>query len=213
MTDDAIKAAAEHLLALRRAATSGARLPPLLRPDSVEAGWRIQQRVTASLAAQPGGGVAGWKCGLPDGDKLFVAPIYVDGMIDADADAEAERARIERVEPEFAFLLASDLPARDAPYSIHEIDRAIGNTHLALEVLGSRVAKTEEPLAFAELLADGLMQRAMVLGPVASETRREPTFQLQIEIDGQPPEVREARHPNGDPRQPLYWLVEFLRAR
>ncbi|MEO7243355.1 MAG: hypothetical protein ABIW85_10645, partial [Variovorax sp.] len=25
--------------------------------------------------------------------------------------------------------------------------------------------------------------------------------------------MREARHPNGDPRQPLYWLVEFLRAR
>jgi 2-keto-4-pentenoate hydratase len=120
-----------------------------------------------------------------------------------------------KVEPELAFVLGQDLPVRDTPYSDAEVDASIARTHLALELIDSRYLPEQAAQAsFDEKLADGLVNQGLFLGPqvdeAASRLATELTIQVRMASSG---EVRSlvGRHPNGLPRAPLYWLIEFLR--
>lgn len=116
-----------------------------------------------------------------------------------------------QAEPELAFVLARDLPVRPEPYTEAEVDAAVGSVHAALEICASRYLD-HTGLAFAEMLADGLVNTGLWLGPalVAPEAA---AFELTWQVEGEPAQTRPARHPDGHPRAPLYWLANFLRER
>lgn len=171
-------------------------------------------RIQMATMLLMGDTVAGWKCGTPGPDKLVVAPIYartVHRSSERPCPVWAHGGAV-RVEPELAFVLGRDLPARLQPYEPDEVDEAVASTHLALELIDSRYSDPSA-LSFADKLADGLVNQGLFIGPAVDGEQASLTnvMPIAIRIDDAPEQVRAGQHPDPLPRLPLYWLVEYLR--
>lgn len=202
----AIEGAARHIHGLLQSSQAGARLEAPQRLNTARDGWRIQRRVSQSRPAP----VVGWKCALPRRDGWLAAALHQALPDGSRVRAPVGPAGEPRIEPEFAFELRTDLPPRGHPYSAGEVAGAIGHVRLAVEILGSRYADAGQASG-AELMADGLWHQSLLLGPVIDARMDGPAFPLTLAIEQQPDSILAARHPDGDPRLPLYWLAEFLR--
>jgi 2-keto-4-pentenoate hydratase len=212
LTPDAIQSAAHILAERRRVGEAGPGLPAGLRPQTLDDAWAVQ----AAAAEQLGWEVGGWKCALPSPGKLVVAPIFAP-TIWSQADCAAVpvwgTGGQVRIEPELAFVLSHDLPARAQPWLEGDVDAAVARTHLALELIGSRYAEGFEP-TFEDKLADGLVNQGLFLGPqVDGEAARQASaFHVQLSWSAHEQGLA-GQHPDGLPRRGLYWLAEFLRSR
>lgn len=190
-------------------------LPAVLRPQSFTAAFDVQQQVAAVMPSA----IAGWKCGLPTDGKQVVAPIYADDFYPAPAavcpiwpSVLCASRGLARVEPELAFVLKTDLPARPVtePYTATEINAAIGQVHLALELIQSRFLP-DSGAGYFDQLADGLFNQGLFLGPqLAAEVADLSGFVLNIRVDDHTVFDQQVQHPNGDAKAALYWLVNFL---
>ncbi len=211
MTTPAQEAAARLLFTAR---TSGARLPGLpadCRPADVPAALAIQRRV-AELVGQP---VGGWKCSVPTGPRpVAAAPIFAPSLRTASPCRVEGAGALVKVEPEIAFVLARDLPARATPYGDDEIRDAVREARLVLELIGTRY---EDPAAvtFPEQLADSISNLGLYVGPVLDDPWRRAleAFPIAIAADGRAFATRDGKHPDGHPLRPLYWLANYLAAR
>ena len=204
--------AARILSARRRSGEQGARLPNDCRPQSLDEAFDIQAAVTQQLLAR----IGAWKCALPLDGRLTAAPIYASTVHTAGACAVCAHDGQVRVEPELAFILGRDLPVRALPYTPEEVDDAVARTHLALELIDSRYSPPEAAQAsFAEKLADGLVNQGLFLGPQVDAGQASAATELAIRVRTASgvENLHAGRHPNGLPRSPLHWLVEFLRSR
>lgn len=216
-----IQQAAAELASRRLKGEAGPLLAPALRPQSVAEAVAIQQQVAIAMA-EP---VAGWKCLLPTPEKIVVAPIYQSTVSRQVSPAMAlstcalwpattgTAAGLARIEPELAFVLKDDLPARALPYSEAEIDHAIGATHLALELIQSRFHQ-DSGAGYLDQLADGLFNQGLFLGPEISSPHGfiGDKFDLQLRFSDGRTQNLQAVHPNQRPRAGLYWLVNYLSA-
>jgi 2-keto-4-pentenoate hydratase len=208
--------AARLLVAARREGTLAERLPIELRPTNLDEAFAIQQKVGDQLGWQTGA----WKCALPPAAKLIAAPIY-DAVIQRGAQCRIRAMPGQscvRAEPELACFLARDLPPRREVYGEAEVVDALGNVHLALELLGSRYAHPES-LTFPELLADGLFNAGLVIGPRvqlsggATPADLPVEFPISLTRTGQNTVSFAGRHPDHSVLAPIVWLVNFLRVR
>ncbi|MBB5442412.1 MULTISPECIES: fumarylacetoacetate hydrolase family protein [unclassified Paraburkholderia] len=208
--------AARLLVTARQRGTFAERLPVELRPQNLDEGFAIQQQVGDQLGWQAGA----WKCALPPAGKLIAAPIY-DAVIHRGAQCCTRAGLAEssvRAEPELACLLARDLPPRREAYGEAEVLDALGNVHLALELLASRYAHPEA-LTFPELLADGLFNAGLVIGPRVQLPEGATPADLPIEFTvsltraGHDTVGFAGRHPDRSVLAPIVWLVNFLRVR
>ncbi|MFM0238644.1 2-keto-4-pentenoate hydratase [Paraburkholderia phytofirmans] len=207
--------AARILVTARRNGELVERLPVELLPADVVDGFAIQQEVSYQLGQR----IGAWKCALPQPGKVIAAPIY---------DADIRRGDVCRVtgpsrasmkaEPELACLLNRDLPPRREAYSEAEVLDALGHTHLALELLGSRYSHPET-LTFPELLADGLFNAGLVIGPRVNSIEGATLADLPVELDiglasvGAEAVTFAGRHPDRSLLAPIVWLSNFLRVR
>lgn len=205
-----ITEAASILAARRRSGKQGPRLPEQYRPCDTDAALAVQAAVTGLLGAR----IGGWKCATPSAGRPVLAPVYADCIQASSPCTARAHAGQVRVEPELAFILGADLPARDESYTVADIDAAIARTHLALELIDSRY---DDPVqaTFDENLADGLLNQGLFIGPQidAEAARAAATLALRVEHGTEPAMTLDGRHPNADPRAPLYWLAEFLRSK
>ncbi|MFT5533777.1 MAG: 2-keto-4-pentenoate hydratase [Candidatus Paceibacteria bacterium] len=199
----AIELAAAELVARRRANRQGPALAEGLRPTDSASALSIQRAVTRQLDAD----IGGWKCALPSPGKLVLAPIYRSMIHRTSPCPVRVRDNVIRVEPELAFVLAHDLPARAQSYTPTDVDSTIAQTHLALELLDSRYTD-HHAVSFIDNLADGLVNQGLFLGPMVNDTAGSGELALQI---GSANDVLQGRHPDGNPRLPLYWLAEYMR--
>lgn len=202
-------AQAARILAERRlSGVQAERLPTECRPEDVESALAIQAQVTDLLGAA----VGGWKCLEPPPERLVVAPIYADDLHRGAPVSVWAPEGFARVEPELAFVLGRDLPPRDYPYSRSEIDQAVAHTHLVLELIHSRYSDPATA-EFPEMLADGLLNQGVFIGPEVDPELALEAAELPITLHTRSagPQHHHGRHPNTNPRAPLYWLVEFLR--
>ncbi|MFJ3464379.1 2-keto-4-pentenoate hydratase [Achromobacter spanius] len=203
--------AARFLIAARQTGVAGPRLPAECRPQSLGQAFAVQQRTAELLRDTRQDSIAAWKSALPSPEKTVVAPIYASGTADAAAGPVAASTDVVRIEPEIAFQLARDLPPRDTPYTEAEIDAAVGDARLALEVLGCRYASPEHA-SLPELLADHMFNQGLVLGPRISSPDAAPgCMTLTLTVDGVEVEQHAGIHPNDRPKAGLYWLANFLR--
>ncbi|WP_442782655.1 hypothetical protein [Collimonas fungivorans] len=209
-TQQALSDAATILATRRKTGAQGARLPLALRPPDAAAALAIQ----ALVSAQIGDTITAWKCGMPAAGQPVAAPIYGGTVFGGGVCTAWVRDGQVRIEPELAFILGHDLPPRPSPYSDAEVDAAIARTHLALELIDSRYSDPDDA-DFLENLADGLLNQGLYLGPQVDAGRARNAAELAIEVDsGDTSKTKQlhGRHPAVNPRAPLYWLVEFLRA-
>lgn len=200
--------AARHLVAARTARRPGARLPDACRPADADAGLAIQRRVGEML----GFDIAGWKCSVPTPERrIAAAPIFAPTIRIVAPCPIIPIAGKARAEPEIAFVMARDLPARAAAYDEAEVRAAIGEARLALELMGPRYADPAA-ITFPELLADGIANQGLFVGPVVSNPHGLPLDAFPIVIDGADATLvtRDGKHPDGHPLRPLYWLANFL---
>jgi len=215
MSTDFSPAEAAAILVARRINGSQAdRLPENCRPQNLEQALAIQSAVTEQWCEQMNDSIGGWKCLLPPEGKLVVGPIYtrtIDSVPPVSLWPKGDRARIE---PELAFFFGQDLPARAEPYTPADVDAAIARTHMALELINSRYADPAS-CEFPEMLADGLVNQGLFIGPQVDSDSARGASSFTVTITCANGEVieRQGQHPNTHPRAPLYWLAEFLRSR
>lgn len=209
-TPSAIASAAAILAARRRSGEQGPRLPESCRPVDIDTALAIQAAVTEQLGERTGA----WKCSMPSEGRIGLAPIHAGTVHTASPCPAWAHAGQVRVEPELAFIIGHDLPAREQPYSAAKVDAAIAGTHLALELIDSRYSDPAT-IAFPENLADGLVNQGLFIGPQIDGERARTAAAMAIRVvpeSGQDIQLN-GRHPNAAPRAPLYWLAEFLRSK
>ena len=206
-----IQSAAAILVKRRQTGEKGDRLPQGCRPSDITHALAIQQALTELWCEQMDDSVGAWKCGLPSPDKVVLAPIYTRTIDSIPPISLWPMGQNARIEPELAFFLGVDLPPRIEPYSEAEIDAAIVRTHLALELIDSRYSDPKS-CSFPEMLADGLVNQGLFIGPEVNGViaKNASSFVLNISYNGENRTIQ-ASHPTGNPRAPLYWLVNFLR--
>jgi 2-keto-4-pentenoate hydratase len=208
--------AAAILVKRRQKGTQGDRLPESCRPADIEQALSIQAAVTDHWCDVADDSIGAWKCLLPTDNKIIVGPIYtrtIDSVAPVSLWPKPGTRDTARIEPEFAFFFGKDLPPRKEPYTPTDVDAAISRTHLALELINSRYAEPGD-CTFSEMLADGLVNQGLFIGPEVDSAlaRNTSEFTLNVRHDGQS-STHHAKHPNTHPRAPLYWLAEFLRGR
>src|SRR5215203_508324 len=112
-------------------------------------GWKI---AATSEAGQGHINVAG-----PMAGRILAETVIADGGTAAMAVAE----------PEFAFRMRVDLPARSVPYSVQQVLDAVDTLHPAIEIPDSRFADFVKAGA-AQIIADNACAHLFVLGPPTS---------------------------------------------
>jgi 2-keto-4-pentenoate hydratase len=201
------KQAAIELLDRRKAGANEPVLSDSLRPKSIDDALAIQAQM---LTLQP---VKGWKCLLPpDPEKVVVAPVFkVQNNSPTLALFECEN--VAMVEPEIAFVLDRDLPARAGEYSEQEIVNAIGSAHMALECIQKRFSK-EAYEHFYDALADGLYNQGIYIGPEINKTQAINASAVKIFIEQSSHTLAlEGVHPNPRAIDGLLWLINFMNKR
>jgi len=202
--------AAITLLKRRAAATKAPCLDSELRPDSIEQALMIQ----AQMIAQRSDPVGGWKCLLPPAEnQLVVAPIFADSINRGTSCHLFADSNVARIEPEIAFVLASDLPAQQQDHSDAQIDAALAGCYMALELMQDRFAENSG-VEFYEKLADCLVNQGLFIGPEIDKALAYKASEITINVSQAGNTQRFAgKHPNRLPQNPLYWLINFMSKR
>src|SRR3954465_14079433 len=162
-------------------------------------GWKI---AATSEAGQKHINVTG-----PMAGRILAETVIPDGGTASMAGNEMRVA-----EPEFAFRMRVDLPARTTPYTVQQVLDAVDTLHPAIEVPDSRFADFVSAGA-AQIIADNACAHLFVLGPPATSNWRaldlveeRPVITMR---DRQ--FVGHGKNVLGDPRIALTWLANELR--
>jgi 2-keto-4-pentenoate hydratase len=85
---------------------------------------------------------------------------------------------------------------------------------MALELMNTRYLDPSS-CEFPEMLADGLVNQGLFIGPQvdSDQARGASSFTITMNWANGGVIERQGQHPNVHPRAPLYWLAEFLRSR
>lgn len=171
MNETDFSAARVALVEARRAARSIGPVPPAWVPADLQEACRLQSAVAAELGA-----IRGWKIsGLtPDQQRAMgvacplAAPLLVPWVRASGAAFPLQGFVRPRLECEFAFELATDLPSRATAYARAEVEAAIGSVHIVVEVVDSRLPAGSGVLME---LADDLNNGAFIVGPASDGWR------------------------------------------
>lgn len=207
--------AAQELLTRRVSGSKAYSVDAAIKPNSIEEALIVQQELIKLRSDF----VAGWKCLLPLADgKVIIAPIFSETMQKGPQCWLMQDNEKARIEPEIAFVLNQDLPARDKDYSEAEINAAIGSCHMALELIQNRYSDDCEVL-FPEKLADCLSNQGLFIGPEIDRTTAFKANEIvlsitQAQINGERSEqVFDGVHPELLPQLPVYWAINFMTKR
>lgn len=111
------------------------------------------------------GPVVAWKVGAPSTTAVPLrAPINGDTVFSGIERLSLGAFRAPLIEAEIAFILGSDLPPRDEPYSRDEVAAAIASVHPLCEICDTRFTghKTQDPMCHT---ADQQSHGALIVGP------------------------------------------------
>ena len=184
MNDSTFDAASTALAAARRDARVIESWPEERVPRDLAEAYRLQAAVTRELGA-----IGGWKVAAVTaaqreslGVEIAIgAPLLQPWMHDVRRQGVELRITdfiAAKLECEFAFELARDLPPRPArPYSREEVAAAIAALRIAVEIVDSRLPRGLGALAE---LADAFNNGAFVAGPAIVEWHALDLAQVEI---------------------------------
>ena len=181
-------------------------LPEALRPVTLDEAYFIQDQLSSVY-----GDVAGWKVGAPSADATpLYAPMPHIWLGPWGAPAPHAQQRFLGVEAEVAFILGSDLPPRDTPYTRDEVYAAVASCHPAIELLESAFHDPTSPATSPlSSIADLQMHGGFVFGPAFPEWREIDFTQerVTLSIDGSVRVERTGSNTAGDLLRLLPWLA------
>ncbi|MBS0447214.1 MAG: hypothetical protein JSR59_14845 [Proteobacteria bacterium] len=173
MDDTTLATVAEALASARRAGRALAGVPDAWLPADLPEAYRLQRAVNAQLGA-----VRGWKVSALTAEAqraaevpgVVAAPLLAPWFVESPATLSlAQWPAWVKLECEFAFELARDLPPRpDRPYERSEVEAAIAALRIGIEVCAARVPAGRSTLLE---LGDALNNGAYVVGPPRSDWR------------------------------------------
>lgn len=199
-----------------RAGTKLGNLDSAQRPRDRAEGYAIQ----AALEKFSSGSLFGWKIAAtseagqkhinvagPMAGRILAETVIADGGTASMAGNEMRVA-----EPEFAFRMRIDLPARATPYTVQEVLDAVDTLHPAIEIPDSRFADFVAA-GEAQLIADNACAHLFVLGPATTADWRSMDLveERPVITMGQEKFVGHGKNVLGDPRVALTWLANELR--
>ena len=202
--------AATQLLSRRVAGTKAARLDAKISPNSIDDALAVQ----AEMIMLRSDSIGGWKCLLPPAEnQLVVAPIFAQTVNRGEICKLFADNKMARIEPEIAFVLAKDLPAQQEDYSQAQIDDALEGCYMALELMQDRFAENSG-VEFYEKLADCLVNQGLFIGPKIDKALAYAASEITINVSqAQSRQTFSGKHPNQQPQNPLYWLINFMSKR
>src|SRR5437763_12218488 len=213
---NAIAAASKTLHDHWRAGTKVTGQDESLRPrDRIEA-YAIQEGIEKYSSEN----LFGWKIAAtseagqkhitvdgPMAGRILAETVIADGGTASMAGNEMRVA-----EPEFAFRMRRDLPARSAPYTLQQVLDAVDTLHPAIEIPDSRFAEFVSAGA-AQIIADNACAHLLVLGSASTSDWRALDLVEErpvITLRGQQ-FIGHGKNVLGDPRLDLTWLAKELR--
>ena len=193
MNDVDFHAARAALRDARRNARCIEALNSACKPGELGCAYRLQRAVAADL-----GPIRGWKISGLTVDQQqamgvecpLAAPLLGPWLHQSGAALRADAFVRPRLECEFAFALAADLPSRARAYQRSEVEAAIGALRIGVEIVDSRLPPGSGVLVE---LADDLNNGAYVAGALITSWQ---------DIDYADAAIELRRH-DGDKREPL----------
>ena len=218
MSPRQVAAAADILAAAWKARKPIDALPADCTPARMDDAYAIQ----AALHTRLGFKTAGWKLGLSAPGLIakfaLAGPvpgrIYAQTVSQAPAQFPAGTFNFPRFEPEFAVVLARDLPARERPYTADEAAAAVATMHLAIEIPDSRFV---DPLSIAVPVgtADNMGTGAMVMGAALRDWRNIAFTTIGVRLKAGDKVIAEnlSGDMRPDPLTVLTWTVNEMSRR
>lgn len=216
MDRDQIAAASQTLHDNWRAGTKIGALADAQRPGNRAEGYAVQAAIERystthlfgwKIAATSEAGQKHINVGGPMAGRILAETLIADG-----GTASMQGNKMAVAEPEFAFRMRVDLPARSTPYSVSQVLDAVDTLHPAIEIPDSRFADFVSA-GEAQLIADNACAHLFVLGSATSADWRamdliehRPVIAMRGENF-----VGHGRNVLGDPRVALTWLANELR--
>lgn len=196
--------AADMLLDARRTGTPIHELPVDVRPTNLDEAYFIQDRLACAYDD-----VGGWKVGAPSADATpMFAPMPLAWMSSGGCELRGATHRFRGLEAEIAFLIGSDLPPRDTPYTREEVLAAIESCHPAIEVIETAFI---DPLKTDRLsmIADLQIHGGFVFGNAVPDWQKIDFTQekVTLAIDGTTRVERTGSNTSGNLLQLLPWLA------
>jgi 2-keto-4-pentenoate hydratase len=210
MPDQAVRQAAERLVAARRTRQPLDGLPSALRPADAAAAFAIQDAVMALLGERAGG----WKVGLAPGAAPSCAPLFASLIHASPLEIPAAEVPMLGVEAEIAVRLGRDLPPRDRPYDRADVLAAIDAACPAIEIVHSRLQGFLKA-APEDKLADNVGNGAFVHGAPVTDWQRLDlsALRVRLELGGKTLVDKVGGCPSGDPLVAVVWLANHLTGR
>jgi 2-keto-4-pentenoate hydratase len=162
-------------------------------------GWKI---AATSEAGQKHINVDG-----PMAGRILAETVIADGGTASMAGNEMRVA-----EPEFAFRMRADLPARSTPYTVSQVLDAVDTLHPAIEIPDSRFSDFVSA-GEVQIIADNACAHLFVLGPATTADWRSRDLIEERPVTtlrGQQ-FIGHGKNVLGDPRLALTWLANELR--
>ena len=199
-----------------RAGTKLSGLDESLRPRGRAEAYAIQ----AAIEKYSSESLFGWKIAATSEagqkhinvDGPMAGRILAETVISDGGTASMVGNDMRVAEPEFAFRMRADLPARSTPYTLQQVLDAVDTLHPAIEIPDSRFADFVAAGA-AQIIADNACAHLFVLGPPASadwRTRDLIEERPVITLRGQQ-FTGHGKNVLGDPKVALTWLANELR--
>src|SRR6478736_771950 len=194
-----------------RAGTKLDALETWLRPRDRTEAYAIQAAIE-KYSSEP---LFGWKIAATSEagqkhinvDGPMAGRILAETVISDGGTASMAGNEMRVAEPEFAFRMRVDLPARAAPYTLQQVLDAVDTLHPAIEVPDSRF-KDFVGAGAAQIIADNACAHLFVLGAATpSKWRARDLVEEKpvITLRGQQ-FIGHGKNVLGDPRIALTWL-------
>ena len=208
------------ITALRAARLSGEKLNsyPGPAPSSMAEAFAIQSAVRTSL----GWTHAGWKIGCTSeraqkalkADGPFPGPIYRERLFPSGTHVETLDSNSRTTEPEIAFTMARNLPAREKAWSVDEVLDAVATVHPSIEIVNPRLPKGFNDVV-EWYVADGGLSHALVLGQGVKPLARADYARItnRVSLNGVSKYSGIASNALGGPELALTWLANNLMAK
>jgi 2-keto-4-pentenoate hydratase len=206
--------------ALLNARLSGEKLEayPGPAPTSMADAFAIQSAVRSSIGWKH----AGWKIGCTSEraqkalhtDGPFPGPLYRERLFPSGSHVETLASNSRTTEPEIAFTMARDLPARDKAWSVDEVLDAVATVHPSIEIVNPRLPKGFNDVV-EWYVADGGLSHALVLGKGVKPLKRADYARItnRVSLNGVSKYSGIASNALGGPELALTWLANNLMAK
>lgn len=211
-----IQSASQTLHDHWRAGTKLVTLGDGIRPADRADGYAIQAALERFSATH----LFGWKIAATSeaGQKHINVPgpmagrILAETVIPDGGTASMAGNEMRVAEPEFAFRMKTDLPARSTPYTVQQVLDAVDTLHPAIEIPDSRFADFVSA-GEAQLIADNACAHLFVLGPATTADWRSMNLIEQRPVTTMQGQqfIGHGKNVLGDPRVALTWLANELR--